>query len=55
MHTDPRRPQLVNGAAYRRQAAVIQADNTSFLQTICSALALGVFVVGGLMMIVALA
>lgn len=54
-HRDPRRSQLVNGAAYRRQQTAATNNFAEVLHTLCSAMALGLFVVGGFMMIVALA
>jgi hypothetical protein len=55
MTPEPRRAILINGNAYRRQQPAAPNFTEAVLHTICSALALGLFVLGGLMMIVALA
>lgn len=60
---DPRRAILINRNAYRRQQTLAGARQQTLasnhtaevLHTLCSAMALGLFVVGGFMMIVALA
>jgi hypothetical protein len=53
MTPDPRLAILINSNAYRRHQAE-QRRRAEVLHTLCSAMALGLFVVGGLMMIVAL-